>query len=48
MEKLTKDMTQVALDLVKTGPYPPDEGVIDKTQWVSPDARIFVLKKQGE
>lgn len=48
MTKLTKDMTQVALDLVKTGPYPPDDGVVDKTQWVSPDARIFVLKKQGE
>lgn len=48
MEKLTKDMTQVALSLVETGPYPPDAGVVDKTQWVSPDARIFVLKKQGD
>lgn len=48
MEKLTKDMTQVALSLVETGPYPPDVGVVDKTQWVSPDARIFVLKKQGD
>ena len=48
MKKLTDDMTQVAFDLVKTGPYPPDEGVVDKTQWVSPDARIFVLKKQGD
>ena len=48
MNKLTSDMTQVALSLVETGPYPPDKGVVDKTQWVSPDARIFVLKKQGD
>lgn len=48
MNKLTSDMTQVALSLVETGPYPPDAGVVDKTQWVSPDARIFVLKKRGD
>ena len=48
MNKLTEGMTQVALSLVETGPYPPDKGVVDKTQWVSPDARIFVLKKQGD
>lgn len=48
MAKLTEGMTQVALSLVETGPYPPDAGVVNKTQWVSPDARIFVLKKRGD
>lgn len=48
MNKLTEGMTQVALSLVETGPYPPDSGVVNKTQWVSPDARIFVLRKQGD
>lgn len=48
MEKLTDAMTQVAVSLVETGPYPPDAGIVDKTQWVSPDARVFVLRKKGD
>lgn len=48
MEQLTGAMTQVAVSLVETGPYPPDAGIVDKTQWVSPDARVFVLRKKGD
>ena len=48
MAHLTEAMTQVAVALVDTGPYPPDAGVVGKTQWVSPDARLFVLRKKGD
>ena len=47
-QKLSEAMTQVAVSLVETGPYPPDRGVVDKTQWVSPDARVFTLRKKGD
>ncbi len=47
-QKLTEAMTQVAVSLVETGPYPPDKGVVDKSQWVSPDARVFTLRKKGD
>lgn len=48
MTHLTKAMTQVATSLVSTAPYPPDEGTVDSTIWVSPDARTFVLRKRGK
>lgn len=47
-QKLSEAMTQVAVSLVETGPYPPDRGIVDKTQWVSPDARVFTLRKRGD
>lgn len=47
-QKLSEAMTQVAVSLVETGPYPPDRGIVDKTQWVSPDARVFTLRKKGD
>ena len=47
-QKLSEAMTQVAVSLVETGPYPPDKGVVDKSQWVSPDARVFTLRKKGD
>lgn len=47
-QKLSEAMTQVAVSLVETGPYPPDSGVVDKSQWVSPDARVFTLRKKGD
>lgn len=45
MTQLTDAMTAVATSLVSTSPYPPDEGTVDSTIWVSPDARVFVLRQ---
>nr|DAN76963.1 MAG TPA: FN3 [Caudoviricetes sp.] len=47
-QHLSEAMTRVALSLVETGPYPPDRGEVDKSQWVSPDARVFTLRKKGD
>ncbi|PHP52599.1 hypothetical protein [Actinomyces ruminis] len=45
MTQLTDAMTAVATSLVSTSPYPPDEGTVDSSIWVSPDARVFVLRQ---
>ena len=47
MVTLSQAMTTVAEALVTTGPYPPDTGTIGASVWISPDARVFRLTKQG-
>ena len=47
MVTLSQAMTTVAEALVTTGPWPPDTGTVDASVWVSPDARVFRLTKQG-
>lgn len=48
MKHLTESMTQVAESLVSAGPIPPDEGKIGASIWVAPDARVFVLRAEGD
>ena len=48
MRHLTEAMTQVAVNLVSSGPVPPDDGVIGSSMWIAPDGRIFVLRAEGD
>lgn len=48
MNRLTGAMTQVAADLVSSGPVPPDSGTIGSSMWIAPDGRIFVLRAEGD
>ena len=48
MNKLTGAMKSVAESLVEGGPEPPSHGEVNKSTWVAPDARIFILTKKGE
>jgi len=48
MSRLTGAMTQVAVNLVSSGPVPPDAGVIGSSMWIAPDGRIFVLRAEGD
>lgn len=48
MKHLTEAMTQVATNLVSSGPVPPDSGKIGSSMWVAPDGRIFVLRAEGD
>lgn len=48
MTHLTDAMTQVAVNLVSSGPVPPDSGTIGSSMWIAPDGRIFVLRAQGD
>jgi len=48
MNHLTDAMTQVAVNLVSSGPIPPDSGTIGSSMWIAPDGRIFVLKAEGD
>jgi hypothetical protein len=48
MKHLTEAMTQVATNLVDSGPVPPDSGKIGSSMWVAPDGRIFVLRAEGD
>lgn len=48
MKHLTDAMTQVAVNLVSSGPIPPDSGTIGSSMWIAPDGRIFVLKAEGD
>lgn len=48
MKHLTEAMTQVATNLVDSGPVPPDSGKIGSSIWVAPDGRIFVLRAEGD
>jgi hypothetical protein len=48
MKHLTEAMTQVATNLVSSGPVPPDSGTIGSSMWIAPDGRIFVLRAEGD
>ena len=48
MKHLTEAMTQVATNLVSSGPIPPDEGKVGSSMWISPDGRVFVLTREGD
>ena len=48
MKHLTGAMTQVATNLVTSGPIPPDSGTIGSSMWIAPDGRIFVLRAEGD
>lgn len=48
MKHLTEAMTQVATNLVSSGPIPPDSGTIGSSMWIAPDGRIFVLRAEGD
>lgn len=48
MKHLTDAMTQVAVNLVSSGPVPPDSGTIGSSMWIAPDGRIFVLRAEGD
>lgn len=48
MKHLTEAMTQVAVNLVSSGPVPPDSGTIGSSMWIAPDGRIFVLRAEGD
>ena len=48
MKHLTEAMTQVATNLVSSGPVPPDSGKIGSSMWIAPDGRIFVLRAEGD
>lgn len=48
MRHLTDAMTQVATNLVSSGPVPPDSGTIGSSMWIAPDGRIFVLRAEGD
>jgi len=48
MKHLTEAMTQVAVNLVSSGPIPPDSGTIGSSMWIAPDGRIFVLRAEGD
>lgn len=48
MNHLTYAMTQVAANLVSSGPIPPDSGTIGSSMWIAPDGRIFVLRAEGD
>nr|DAQ15613.1 MAG TPA: FN3 [Caudoviricetes sp.] len=48
MKHLTEAMTQVAANLVSSGPVPPDSGTIGSSMWIAPDGRIFVLRAEGD
>ena len=48
MKHLTEAMTQVATNLVDSGPVPPDSGKIGSSMWIAPDGRIFVLRAEGD
>ena len=48
MRHLTEAMTQVAVNLVSSGPVPPDSGTIGSSMWIAPDGRIFVLRAEGD
>lgn len=48
MKHLTDAMTQVAVNLVSSGPIPPDSGTIGSSMWIAPDGRIFVLRAEGD
>ena len=48
MHHLTDAMTQVATNLVSSGPVPPDSGTIGSSMWIAPDGRIFVLRAEGD
>jgi len=48
MKHLTEAMTQVATNLVTSGPIPPDSGTIGSSMWISPDGRVFVLRAEGD
>lgn len=48
MSHLTEAMTQVATNLVSSGPVPPDSGKIGSSMWIAPDGRIFVLRAEGD
>jgi hypothetical protein len=48
MKHLTEAMTQVATNLVTSGPVPPDSGTIGSSMWIAPDGRIFVLRAKGD
>uniref|UniRef100_A0AAU8B1Z3 FN3 protein n=1 Tax=Dulem virus 38 TaxID=3145756 RepID=A0AAU8B1Z3_9CAUD len=48
MSHLTEAMTQVATNLIDSGPVPPDSGKIGSSMWVAPDGRIFVLRAEGD
>lgn len=48
MKHLTGAMTQVAVQLVSSGPVPPDSGTIGSSMWIAPDGRIYVLRAEGD
>ena len=48
MKHLTDAMTQVAVNLVSSGPIPPDSGTIGSSMWIAPDGRIYVLRAEGD
>ena len=48
MKHLTEAMTQVATNLIDSGPVPPDSGKIGSSMWVAPDGRVFVLRAEGD
>lgn len=48
MKHLTDAMTQVAVNLVSSGPVPPDSGTIGSSMWIAPDGRIYVLRAEGD
>lgn len=48
MKHLTDAMAQVAVNLVSSGPVPPDSGTIGSSMWIAPDGRIFVLRAEGD
>lgn len=48
MKHLTEAMTQIATNLVSSGPIPPDAGKIGSSIWISPDGRVFVLREEGD
>lgn len=48
MKHLTEAMTQVATNLVTSGPIPPDSGTIGSSMWIAPDGRVFVLRAEGD
>lgn len=48
MKHLTDAMTQVAANLVSSGPVPPDSGTIGSSMWIAPDGRIYVLRAEGD
>ena len=41
-------VSQVATNLVTSGPIPPDSGTIGSSMWISPDGRVFVLRAEGD
>lgn len=48
MKHLTDAMGQVAVNLVSSGPVPPDSGTVGSSMWISPDGRVFVLRAEGD